>query len=288
MVSVGWIKMLQKEKNMVSIIIPIYKVEKYLNQCMTSIIHQTYFNLDIIMVDDGSPDLCPELCEQWRKRDARIQVIHKNNSGLSDARNAGLRLAKGKFVMFVDSDDWISFNMVEHMVEAIERNEADMVVCQFVNVFPNGHMNQNYCGQVGQKIIDREKALQLLAEDRQITNHVWRKLYKKELIPVDIFPKGKNFEDIMVMPILVGKCKKIVYMDEPLYFYRQNAEGIVNSRTVQNIQDNYDAVIEACNVIKEICPSTDLAVRKSKLAKELYIWKVILSSGNSQDTRLKK
>lgn len=121
---------MQLTQPMVSVIVPVYKVERYLEQCLVSIVHQSYRNLEILLVDDGSPDNCPQLCDMWAQRDSRIHVIHKPNGGLSDARNAGLRQAHGDLVAFVDSDDWLALDMIEKMTDAVLRNQADMVVCR--------------------------------------------------------------------------------------------------------------------------------------------------------------
>ena len=108
----------------ISVIIPVYKVEKYLDKCIQSVVNQTFTDLEIILIDDGSPDRCPEICEQWAKKDSRIVVIHKKNGGLSDARNAGLNIATGEFISFVDSDDWIAKNMYEIMLNYLKREKA--------------------------------------------------------------------------------------------------------------------------------------------------------------------
>lgn len=121
---------LSKMNKLVTIIIPVYKVEKYLDDCLISIVNQTYKNLEIILVDDGSPDSCPSLCEQWAENDARIKVIHKKNGGLSSARNAGLKIATGDFIGFVDSDDWVELDMYAMMVKALEENDVDFVACK--------------------------------------------------------------------------------------------------------------------------------------------------------------
>ena len=127
-----------KNERLISVIVPVYKVENYLNQCLESIVKQTYSNLEILLVDDGSPDRCPEICDEWARREKRVRAIHKQNGGLSDARNAGLALAQGELVMFVDSDDWIAPEMAEKMLEAMEREEADMVICQYIKALPDG------------------------------------------------------------------------------------------------------------------------------------------------------
>ena len=132
---------MQLTQPMVSVIVPVYKVERYLEQCLVSIVHQSYRHLEILLVDDGSPDNCPQLCDMWAQRDSRIHVIHKPNGGLSDARNAGLRQAHGDLVAFVDSDDWLALDMIEKMTDAMLRNQADMVICQYVvDDLKNAHL----------------------------------------------------------------------------------------------------------------------------------------------------
>ena len=127
-------------KNKISVIVPIYKVEQYLNRCVESIVNQTYKNLEIILVDDGSPDLCPKICDEWAEKDSRIVVIHKENSGLSDARNAGLKVATGGYVAFVDSDDIINPFYVEYLYKAICDNDAQISACDLKNFYDEKEM----------------------------------------------------------------------------------------------------------------------------------------------------
>lgn len=227
---------------LVSVIIPIYNVECYLDTCIISVVYQTYSNLEIILVDDGSPDNSPEICDVWAEKDSRITVVHKENGGLSDARNTGLRYANGEYIAFVDSDDWISINMIENMVHAMLRYQADMVICQFVNVYPDGRTEKSFSEKRKEEILNQNQVLELLSEDEKITSHVWRKLYKRAYIPEGIFPVGKNFEDIYVMPDLVLPCKKFVYLSDGYYFYRFNEKGIVRSLKLEDLFDLYDAI----------------------------------------------
>lgn len=126
---------------MISIIIPIYKVEQYLDECVTSIINQTYKDLEIILVDDGSPDKCPRMCDEWAKKDARIKVVHKKNGGLSSARNAGLKVAKGEYIGFVDSDDYVDETMYEDLMRVMNQNENTMVVSSPIIRNKNGALS---------------------------------------------------------------------------------------------------------------------------------------------------
>ena len=117
--------------DLISVIVPVYKVEAYLDRCVQSIVDQTYTNLEIILVDDGSPDRCPQMCDEWAKRDNRIRVIHKENGGLSDARNAGMQAASGTYIAFVDSDDWLELRCIEYLYQTAEKNACEIVGCAF-------------------------------------------------------------------------------------------------------------------------------------------------------------
>ncbi len=242
------------ENELISIIIPVYNVEKYLNRCLISVVNQTYNNLQIIIVDDGSTDNSGTMCDDWAKKDKRIEVVHQENGGLSAARNNGLAKAKGKYVFFVDSDDWISLNMIEKMNAAMLTNNADMVICQYISAYPNGYMNRRK-PIYGTQILNTEEALKLLLEDRQISNHVWRKMYKLSLFDNNLFPINQNFEDIYIMSSLFINCKKIVYLDEAYYYYFQNEKGIVKSVNYKNCRDYYFATKHSRQIILEKYPN---------------------------------
>lgn len=148
-----------RKNSCISVIVPVYCVEQYLEKCVSSIVNQTYKNLEIILVDDGSPDNCPQLCDDWQKKDKRIRVIHKENGGLSDARNAGLRASSGELVMFVDSDDWIAPEMAEKMELAMRTYHADMVLCQFAKVFQMVVKQSGFLREKMLLYMDRENCL---------------------------------------------------------------------------------------------------------------------------------
>lgn len=256
--------------NLVSIIIPVYNVEQYLNRCISSIVNQTYPNLQIILVDDGSPDNCPKICDLWKKKDSRIEVIHKENGGLSSARNAGLHCAKGDYVLFVDSDDWISINMIEEMIKAMNKNNVDMVVCQFVKAYPNGKVAQQESHH-GNKILNVKDTICLLLYDNQITNHVWRNLYKRNLLPNNLFPEGMNYEDVYVMASLFLLCKKILYLDKAYYYYFQNNSGIVRTITYKNCCDHYRALENSYSSILKRYPNLAQNINEARKRNNLTI-----------------
>lgn len=239
---------------LVSIIVPVYKVEQYLDRCVNSIVSQTYQNLEIILVDDGSPDSCGELCDLWANKDSRIHVIHKTNGGLSDARNAGAKIASGEYILFVDSDDWIAPEMVEKMTKAMEQNNADMVICQFYSAYPDGRTERHYTNGKN-LLLTAEETISLLLEDKVITNHAWRKMYKKKLLKSDCFPAGVNYEDIYAMPELILACQKIYYLDEPYYFYFRNESSITGTASYKNSMDHYKSAQHSYSIIKNRCPA---------------------------------
>ena len=166
-------------KMKVSIIIPVYNVEAYLDRCLKSIVNQTYENLEIIIVDDGSPDKCPFICDSWQLKDDRIIVIHKENGGLSSARNTGLDIATGDYICFVDSDDYISLDMIETMLDAALTYSVDVVTCGRIRV-ANSTEEEMYSLPKG-KLFTGEKAIKELFCGGAIEEAAWDKLYKKEI-----------------------------------------------------------------------------------------------------------
>lgn len=263
-------------KSKVSIVVPIYNVEKYIDECIISLIHQTYSNIEIILVDDGSPDKSGDICDRWAKRDNRIKVIHKKNGGLSDARNAGIKKSTGDFLAFVDGDDWLSINFIEKMVENIIKYKADMAVCKFARIFPDGNVNLNSRAPHKVEVLNKKEFFIKLTEDGEITNHIWRKVYKKDVFKDLEFPVGKNFEDIYLMPKLVENCNRIVNLPDVGYYYRQNDEGIVKNITLKNIADHLDANIKEDNAIIE---------QEPKIKEYVQTWHVMKDFGLLEDLK---
>lgn len=239
-------------KELISVIIPIYMVEKYLNKCIDSVINQTYKNLEIILVNDGSKDNCKKICEEYAKKDSRIKIINKSNGGLSDARNKGLEVSNGKYIGFVDSDDYISKDMYKNLYENIIKYDADIAICEYIEVNENGeNIKENKkIIENGVKIYSREEAMYKLLEDNEITNHVWNKLYKSSLFKDIEFPKGLKFEDIAVMYKLIDKANRVVHISEILYFYVQRDGSILNMRTEDLIETRIKIDRERLNFLE--------------------------------------
>lgn len=222
---------------LISVIIPIYKVEEYLDKCVFSVVNQTYSNLEIILVDDGSPDNCPQMCDGWASRDNRIKVIHKANGGLSDARNAGIQIAKGDFIAFVDSDDWIAPNMYQMMIEAIEKENADICACGIIVSYPESENVLSIPAVAG----DSKMILELIYNDTQYPVAAWNKLYRCECWENFRFPIGKICEDAFTTYLLVDHAKKIVQISAPLYYYRIRSNSIMTSEFSHKRMDEEEA-----------------------------------------------
>lgn len=214
-------------EELLSVIVPVYKVEKYLDRCIQSIVDQTYKNLEIILVDDGSPDRCPLICDRWGKKDDRISVIHKENGGLSSARNAGIKIARGKYITFVDSDDHIGSDMYKEMIKEIEDVKADIVCC---GRYIDNKDQTCKCQHDEKQVLAPERALGNVLKKQYMDEAVWDKIYRKEIFEDTFFPEGEINEDIVVMPRLFDRCARIVYVNDRYYHYCQHDGGITRSR----------------------------------------------------------
>lgn len=212
----------------ISIIVPVYNVEQYLNQCVESIVGQTYQNLEIILVDDGSPDSCPKMCEDWANNDKRIQVIHKLNGGLSDARNAGIDVASGEYLMFVDSDDFIAANMVMDLYALLNRINAD-IACGGVYRYCDGKITDIYNEVIrsDEVIFSGIDQLKNMLNSRTECS-ACGKLYRRLLIGSHRFIKERYNEDIIFLFPLYATCSKVVYTNKRYYYYRDTIGSVTH------------------------------------------------------------
>lgn len=222
---------------LISVIIPVYKVEEYLENCIQSVIKQTISDLEVILVDDGSPDHCPEICDLWADKDSRIKVIHKENGGLSDARNAGLNLAQGEYISFIDSDDWIAPDMYEIMLEALKREHADICACGIMGCYPSRNVPMPVCPAVG----DAKSIFSMLYSDALYPVAAWNKLYKRKCWSELRFPKGKICEDAFTTYKLIDQAKRIVQIEDTLYFYRIRPNSIMTAKFRAQRMDEEEA-----------------------------------------------
>ena len=228
--------------NKVSIIIPVYNVESYIDECLNSVVNQTYQNLEIILVDDGSPDKCPQICDNWAEKDYRIKVVHKKNGGLSSARNAGMDVATGSFLMFVDSDDFIEKNMVADLLQSQEQTGADVVCCE-INRYSQGKY-------VLMDIFHSDKASYTISSTQfleklfltEVSCASWNKLYKKNILQGVRFPIGIYNEDIVFLfELFQNKEISVTLINKALYNYRVTPNSVTTTFGKRNLDYLYNA-----------------------------------------------
>jgi len=215
--------------DLISIIVPVYNVEKYLPRCVKSLINQTYENIEIILINDGSPDNCPQICENYARNFKNIKLIHQENLGLSAARNAGIDIANGEFLTFVDSDDYIHKNFLEILKNHIDENSVLLSMSSYLKV----NDLTSYLGEINTKntqlkVYNDAQAMEMLIND-QSTCTAWGKLYQKDLFKDIRYPLNKLMEDMFVIPELFKNAKLIAIDNQPLYFYNQEGVSITRS-----------------------------------------------------------
>lgn len=242
------------EKSLLSVIVPIYKVEQYLDECVESIVNQTYKNLEIILVDDGSPDNCPQMCDEWTRKDGRIKVVHKKNGGLSSARNAGLDVATGEFVSFVDSDDFICQDALQSLYERFQDDEGVGIVSGMIYRYQDGKTGDFKKAWLlkEEKIISaKDFLLETMSQKTSYT--VWNKLYRRDILEGVRFREGRNNEDTLFMYDLGKKirCMNVSMVEIPkyVYYYRYREDSICTTSKVPlaiDVLGNYELMMQDC------------------------------------------
>lgn len=242
------------KKPLISIIIPVYNVEQYLDYCMQSVLEQSYKNIEIILVDDGSVDSSGEMCDMYAKMDERVKVLHKKNGGLSSARNAGMEIIKGEYFSFLDSDDYIRSDYISKMYKYIVNDKSDMVICSVKKVIGN----EDY------RIIQKDSSEHFLFEkevikykmlSRQVPMYAPSKLYKAKLAIKTKFPEGRLYEDIPTIWNVVKDVNKVTYTNDEIYFYRQRLDSIVNTKYKH---ERMDQLYFSEDILKEISKTDSL------------------------------
>lgn len=230
------------ESEKISIIVPIYNVEKYLKKCVSSLINQTYHNLEIILVDDGTPDNSGTICDEFCLTDERVRVIHKENGGLSDARNAGIECASGTYILFVDSDDFIHPQMVEVLYRNLKEKGADISICCFEEVQEEESTPDfEEITEENIEVFEGMAIMEQLIYKNLVTVVAWNKLYKRDLWNDLRYPRGYIHEDEFVIHELLHMAKKTVYTDAKLYYYLQRVNSITGQVKLKNVQDSLEA-----------------------------------------------
>ena len=274
----GLIEMKQKvNTELISIVVPVYNVEKYISRCIESIIKQTYTNIEIIIIDDGSPDNSGVICDDFAKKDDRIRVIHQNNMGLSGARNTGIRLAMGSYIAFVDSDDWINTEMIEVLYNLIKEYDAQIAACGVEMIGDEGHVAFFSDNLDEIRVYSKDEAMNELLDDKRIRNVTYNKLYKTELFEDIEFPVGRIFEDIFTTYKLIDKSNIVVYTGKPLYYYYRSNGSILRSSFNVKRFDKVYACKERASYYFENYPNL------FPKASNVYVESALVSLANSSN-----
>lgn len=238
---------MKKESELISLIIPVYNVEQYLNKCIESVINQTYLNIEILLIDDGSTDNSGKICDEYKLKDDRVKVIHKKNGGLSDARNIGIENATGKYITFVDSDDWLNLDYCDVMHKKIVNEKCDIVMCDLQKVYNDTEefeTNMNYI----EKEYSNIEALEKLEDTIYVV--AVAKLYNANLFSKLRYIKGKVHEDEFIFHKLFYESKNVIHINQKLYAYRQRDNSITNSKYSLKRLNGIEALEDRINFYK--------------------------------------
>lgn len=272
---------------LLSVVVPIYNVEQYVEKAIESICTQTLTDMEIILIDDGSKDQSGSLCDEYAQKDDRIRVLHKENGGLSSARNAGIEVATGKYIAFVDSDDWIDPEMYAVLTGLLEKNQADLAICSYKEVSA-GAIPQPTKGEGEITVWENQEALQVFIEEQEaynIQNAAWNKVYKRSLMGELRFPEGKLFEDIAYTTKLIGRSKKTIYTSQPFYNYVVNRSGSIMNQTISKriFTDQIPMYMEKRAYLEEIGRRDLVQIHNRFFYKRLLLHYVELQKHKPED-----
>lgn len=271
------------KKPVISVIVPIYNTEQYLRQCVDSILGQSYGELEVILVDDGSTDNCPEICEEYKRKDNRVHVIHKANGGQAGARNCGLDAANGDFISFVDSDDWIALNLYDTLVGALETFDADIACCGTTLVYMNG---DSFTPPTESRMYHPKEALKDLLTTDMLRCEVTNKIFHRILFDKVRFPEGRIYEDQAVVFQLLGTGKITVHTGQAGYFYRRRPESsMAKCRPVDGLRLFHRNLKKVCKYLEEYYPSLLADLREYRAKNHLWYLTMSIQGGISIKTK---
>ena len=259
-------------KELISIIVPVYNVEKYLKKCVDSIVNQTYKNLEIILVDDGATDNSGKICDELVELDNRIKVYHKKNGGLSDARNYGVERATGDYIGFVDSDDYIDAEMYEKLYEAIKKENVDVAECNLKIVYPE--KTDLFTDQKYYQICNKQEYLEEYLKIEKIFGSACVRLTKADIAKKLKFPVGKLYEDTYYAYDLIGIVDKYVIVDNPYYNYLMRENSITNAKFNPRIFDLIEIVEKFHTNVYKNYPS----LKEAADCRKMYAYFSVLNS----------
>lgn len=229
--------------DLISVIIPVYNVEQYLPKCIDSIVAQTYSNLEIILVDDGSLDNCGRICDAYAKIDSRIHVIHKENEGIGFARNSGLKICSGAYIMFVDSDDFLAHDTVQVLYERIVSDGSDMAMGKHIDAYEDERLDGASCCWIQDMVISGKDFCMWMDGRRNVPVSAWGKLYRRSIFETISYPSLKCGEDLWVFPEIMDRCQKISLVNRTIYYYFQRNTSLIHMKTEIAKRDELNATL---------------------------------------------
>lgn len=260
----GLRRLYQKDGDLISVIVPVYNVEKFLKKCLDSLLTQTYRNLEIILIEDGSPDNSAAICDAYAEKDFRIKVIHQENKGLCGARNSGMRAATGEYIGFIDSDDWLAPDMYEYLMNKLKGYEADIVSCRYYRVVPGKNTTARCDGE--DVCLNKDEAIRELINRFVLRSTYWNKLFRREMFEGFEFPEGRTFEGTFTMHKVMENAEKIVMLGDPKYYYYDNETSIVNTKNIRNGMNYVVAYMTRYNYLVEKYPDLQKKMMKDAVS----------------------
>lgn len=273
---------------LISVILPVYNVEEYLEKCVDSVLNQTYRNLEILLVDDGSKDSSGSICDRYAAMDNRVRVFHQENRGLSAARNLGIEKGRGAYISFVDSDDEIMPDMIDNLYSALEREQTKVSICGYYRDKGKKWTVHRYCGKT---VLGREEVMHSLFYDSRLGVTAWNKLYSRDLLTADIFPVGRYYEDNAAVTEILGKCDRVAVTERPGYFHRYREDSITGTISGKKMKDYCLATESAEQILKEVCPEVygDEKEHRIRMTKrDIKLWIRIAGQKDSKDEEVRK
>ena len=281
--------MTKERMPLISIVVPVYKVERFLEKCVKSILSQTVEDFELILVDDGSPDNCGQICDRFAQQDRRIQVIHQQNKGLSGARNAGIAIARGTYIGFVDSDDYVDRQMYEKLLAAMEREQAQIAICNFQLADEKGNLLDSSRDRLTARVMSGMQVIEKVA-DPDATPYLvaWNKLYRREIFETLRYDLGKQNEDTRIFNDLFYGVERVVCIEDALYYYVMSSSSIMRGKASPRNMDNAEAFYQCFCFYEEKGMEALLAPVEKRIFAKLVGVYYRLSHEDRKDQRVKE
>ena len=249
---------MQTDKSLISVVVPIYRAEAYLEQCVDSLLEQSYDNLEILLVDDGSPDGCGSICDNYGERDPRVTVLHQENRGVSAARNVGVEIARGEYIAFVDADDWVEPDHIGYLLQLLRQNTADIAVCRSDTKARRGGAET--------MLLSGEAALRTMLYQKLFDTGPWSKLYRADIVKETPFPENMFFEDLAVVCRMFGMAERVAYSQRRTYHYRRTLDGTMNGGYAERLLDEIRAAEMMYEYVTRAYPSLTPAAESRRFS----------------------